>query len=106
MRAAVDVMGGDKAPGAILKGCWEAAPLLEGDDGVILVGCAETITRELAESGLSAEQKARYKIVGTTVRSVCCTPFSVSAWPRKSRPPGASWSVSDRRTDARPSGVK
>ena len=32
MRAAVDVMGGDKAPAAILQGCWEAAPLLAEDD--------------------------------------------------------------------------
>ena len=32
MRAAVDVMGGDHAPQEILKGCWEAAPLLDGDD--------------------------------------------------------------------------
>ena len=38
MRAAVDVMGGDKAPQEILKGCWEAAPLLDGDDVIILVG--------------------------------------------------------------------
>ena len=30
MRAAVDVMGGDHAPSAILKGCWDAAPLLDG----------------------------------------------------------------------------
>ena len=38
MRAAVDVMGGDKAPGAILKGCWEAAPLLGPEDVVLLIG--------------------------------------------------------------------
>ena len=36
MRAAVDVMGGDKAPAAILQGCWEAAPLLEKDDVVYM----------------------------------------------------------------------
>jgi glycerol-3-phosphate acyltransferase PlsX len=59
-------MGGDKAPAAILKGCWEAAPLLDGNDVIYLVG-NETVTREgLAASGLSDEQKSRYQIVATT----------------------------------------
>jgi glycerol-3-phosphate acyltransferase PlsX len=59
-------MGGDKAPAAILKGCWEAAPLLDADDVVHLVG-NETVIREgLAASGLSDEQKSRYQIVATT----------------------------------------
>ena len=31
-------MGGDNAPGAILQGCWDAAPLLEPDDVLYLVG--------------------------------------------------------------------
>ena len=66
MRAAVDVMGGDKAPAAILKGCWEAAPLLDGEDAVLLIGCADTINKGLAESELTTEQKARYKIIPTT----------------------------------------
>ena len=66
MRAAVDVMGGDKAPAAILKGCWEAAPLLDADDLVLLVG-NETVSREgLAQSGLGEEQKRRYKVIATT----------------------------------------
>ena len=66
MRAAVDVMGGDKAPAAILKGCWEAAPLLDANDAVLLVG-DETIIREgLASSGLSAEKLALYQVVPTT----------------------------------------
>src|SRR4051812_28469498 len=59
-------MGGDKAPAAILKGCWEAAPLLERDDVVYLVGCADTIARGLAESGLTPEQKQRYQAIATT----------------------------------------
>lgn len=66
MRTAVDVMGGDKAPDAILQGCWEAAPLLDDGDVVYLVGCADTIAAGLAKSGLTAEQKARYKTVATT----------------------------------------
>ena len=66
MRAAVDVMGGDKAPAAILRGCWEAAPLLDDADLVYLVG-DETVVREgLASSGLTDQQKSRYKPVATT----------------------------------------
>ena len=66
MRAAVDVMGGDNAPAAILKGCWEAAPLLGADDSILLIG-DEKISRDgLDSSGLSAEQKKHYRIVHTT----------------------------------------
>ena len=66
MRAAVDVMGGDKAPAAILKGCWEAAPLLGADDVVYLVGDKEAVREGLASSGLGDAQKALYKPVHTT----------------------------------------
>jgi phosphate acyltransferase len=66
VRAAVDVMGGDKAPAAILKGCWEAAPLLDPDDLVFLVGNEGVIRDGLASSGLSNEQKSHYKVVPTT----------------------------------------
>lgn len=66
MRAAVDVMGGDKAPSAILKGCWEAAPLLDSGDLVYLVGDEGTIRDALASSGLTDQQKSRYKIIATT----------------------------------------
>ena len=66
MRAAVDVMGGDKAPDAILKGCWEAAPLLGADDVIYLVGDADIIAHGLRDSGLSDRDKARYRAVATT----------------------------------------
>lgn len=66
MRAAVDVMGGDHAPGAILQGCWDAAPMLDGDDLVHLVGDQTVIQDALAASGLSDELKARFKVVHTT----------------------------------------
>ncbi len=38
MRLAVDVMGGDHAPDAILKGCVDALPDLGSDDHLMLVG--------------------------------------------------------------------
>jgi len=66
VRAAVDVMGGDKAPAAVLEGCWEAAPLLDANDAVYLVGCEQTITSGLAASKLTPDQKSRYKIIPTT----------------------------------------
>jgi glycerol-3-phosphate acyltransferase PlsX len=66
LRAAVDVMGGDRAPDAILKGCWEAAPLLDGDDLIYLVGDEVIVRDALAACTLPPEQKARYKAVIST----------------------------------------
>jgi glycerol-3-phosphate acyltransferase PlsX len=66
VRAAVDVMGGDHAPAAILQGCWEAAALLDGEDRIFLVGDEAVIREGLANCGLTEEQKARYEIVATT----------------------------------------
>lgn len=66
MRAAIDVMGGDKAPAAILKGCWEAAPLLDAGDQILLIGDETAIREGLANSGLTAEKRALYKVVPTT----------------------------------------
>jgi phosphate acyltransferase len=66
LRAAVDVMGGDKAPGAILQGCWDAAPLLEPDDVVFLVGDEKTIRDGLATAGLLPDKREHYRVVPTT----------------------------------------
>jgi glycerol-3-phosphate acyltransferase PlsX len=66
VRVAVDVMGGDRAPAAILKGCWQAGEFLDGEDRVYLVG-DETVIREgLAASGLSAGKLKHYQVVATT----------------------------------------
>jgi glycerol-3-phosphate acyltransferase PlsX len=66
VRAAVDVMGGDRAPDEILQGCWDAAGLLDGDDVVYLVGDQAVIQPALAAAGLSLDQRARYRVVHTT----------------------------------------
>lgn len=66
MRAAVDVMGGDFAPGAVLQGCWDAAPLLHDGDVVHLVGDQAVIDRGLQASGLASDKLAHYKIVPST----------------------------------------
>ncbi|MDP9173097.1 MAG: phosphate acyltransferase PlsX [Planctomycetota bacterium] len=66
MRVAVDVMGGDHAPGEILKGCWQAAPLLQEGDIVHLVGDEKVIRPALASAPLNPEQKLHYNVVATT----------------------------------------
>jgi glycerol-3-phosphate acyltransferase PlsX len=66
VRAAVDVMGGDHAPAAILKGCWEAASLLDPSDRIILVGDQKAIEEGLAAANLSESHRKLYEIVATT----------------------------------------
>ncbi|MCC6427596.1 MAG: phosphate acyltransferase PlsX [Phycisphaerales bacterium] len=53
MRVAVDVMGGDNAPEAILKGCIEAIPLLSDKDELVLVGDGPVIKELLSERGIN-----------------------------------------------------
>jgi len=56
-------MGGDRAPQAILQGCWDAAPLLDASDRVLLVGHEQVIRRALDSSGLSPAQRTLYEVV-------------------------------------------
>jgi glycerol-3-phosphate acyltransferase PlsX len=57
LRIAVDVMGGDHAPDAILAGCLDAVKLLSPEDTLVLIG-DETIIREgIAERGLSKDKR-------------------------------------------------
>jgi glycerol-3-phosphate acyltransferase PlsX len=56
MRLAIDVMGGDHAPDAILKGCLDALPSLEGEDRLVLVGPRGAIEECLSEAGASSER--------------------------------------------------
>lgn len=62
MRIAVDVMGGDHAPDAILRGCVDALPLLAAYDELVLVGSAEDIEELLAEKCV---RDKRLRIVAT-----------------------------------------
>jgi glycerol-3-phosphate acyltransferase PlsX len=59
-------MGGDKAPDAILAGCWEAASLLDATDTVLLVGNREVIDPALAGADLPDDKRALYKPVYST----------------------------------------
>jgi len=53
MRIAIDAMGGDKAPEAIILGCCQSLPLLDDDDRLILVGSRQVIEDALREQGVS-----------------------------------------------------
>lgn len=52
MRIALDVMGGDHAPDAILNGGLNAAEVLADDDQLVLIGDEELIREGLREAGL------------------------------------------------------
>ena len=52
MRIAVDVMGGDPAPDAILKGCLDALPNLADSDTLVLIGPSALINEQLDERGV------------------------------------------------------
>lgn len=56
MRLAVDAMGGDHAPDAIVKGCFDALQLLAPDDQLILVGDRAVIADMAAERGVRDER--------------------------------------------------
>lgn len=53
MRIAVDVMGGDHAPDAVLKGCIMALPELQPQDRLVLVGPRRIIEETLEERGVN-----------------------------------------------------
>lgn len=52
MRIAIDVMGGDNAPDAILNGCLDARQLLEPNDTLVLVGDERIIREGIEERGI------------------------------------------------------
>ncbi|MEL7472495.1 MAG: phosphate acyltransferase PlsX [Planctomycetota bacterium] len=57
MRLALDVMGGDHAPDAILKGAVQALELLDADDRLVLVGPQDVIREHLAELVPSGDER-------------------------------------------------
>lgn len=63
MRLAVDVMGGDHAPDAIVRGCIEALPLLDASDRLVLLGEPRDIREILGDKGVRDE---RLEILPTT----------------------------------------
>ncbi len=63
MRIAVDVMGGDHAPDAVVRGALDALPLLADNDELVLVGDQRDIEELLSERGTSDR---RLRVVPTT----------------------------------------
>ena len=57
MRIAVDVMGGDHAPAAILTGCLDAVALLAPTDQLVLVGDENVIRQGLAARGMAMDPR-------------------------------------------------
>jgi len=57
MRIAIDVMGGDHAPDAILDGALDALRHVAADDQIVLVGDQSIIEETLTERGLSDEPR-------------------------------------------------
>ncbi len=64
MRIAVDVMGGDHAPGAILAGCLDALDILAPDDVIVLVGDESVIRNGMADRGVGDDP--RIEVLATT----------------------------------------
>jgi len=56
MRIAIDAMGGDHAPGAILQGCIEALPLLERSDSLVIVGDPGVIRDAVETHGVNDDR--------------------------------------------------
>lgn len=64
MRIAIDVMGGDHAPDAILAGSLDAVSLLSTGDQLVLIGDEEIIRDMLQERGLDGDP--RIEVEATT----------------------------------------
>jgi glycerol-3-phosphate acyltransferase PlsX len=64
VRIAIDVMGGDNAPDAILDGALDARELLADDDVIVLIGDEGLIREGLEEEGL--DDDPRFVIEPTT----------------------------------------
>jgi glycerol-3-phosphate acyltransferase PlsX len=64
VRIAIDVMGGDNAPDAILAGGLDAVELLTSEDRLVLVGDAAVIQAGIAARGLTKDP--RLEIIATT----------------------------------------
>lgn len=63
MRIGVDVMGGDHAPGEILKGCFASLERLGSGDRLVLAGDRGVLEESLAERGVA---DARIELVATS----------------------------------------
>ena len=59
-------MGGDRAPEEILKGCFEAAPLLDGDDLILMCGDEKIIAAAIEHSDLPSDKRKHYQAIATT----------------------------------------
>src|SRR3954463_1213480 len=66
MRLAVDVMGGDHAPDAVLKGAADAIQFLAPEDELVLVGPRELIADFLLDRGIK-DPRVRIEHAGEVI---------------------------------------
>jgi len=57
VRIAIDAMGGDNAPDAILAGSLDGLKLLGPQDRLVLVGCETVIREQISERGLDGDER-------------------------------------------------
>lgn len=74
MRIAIDAMGGDKAPEAIISGAIEALASLEAGEEIILVGPKEVIEAKLPASLMTASRGGPARIDQPAILSVVHAP--------------------------------
>jgi len=55
MKIGLDIMGGDYAPGATVKGAVAAVKELKADERIVLIGDEDAARRELSEAGAPAD---------------------------------------------------
>jgi len=53
VRLGIDVMGGDHAPNAVLRGCIDALKVIDQDDTLVLIGPEPIISAYLSEHGIN-----------------------------------------------------
>lgn len=99
MTAAVDVMGGDHAPDAILAGCVQAAADLNPGDRILLVGDEAILRPALAAANLG-DKAGQYEVVhADEVISMAESPVEAVRRKRKSSISIASKLVADGEAD-------
>lgn len=59
MRVAIDAMGGDHAPGVVVRGALQASRTLQGSDSILLVGDKDRILKELSDAGAGEGDRLR-----------------------------------------------
>ncbi len=99
MRAAVDVMGGDHAPEAILEGCFQMAAELNQGDHILLIGDESIIKPAVAAAELGARARQFEIVHASEVIAMAEPPVEAIRRKRKSSIAIAAKLVADGEAD-------